>query len=456
MEENMLSKILSLNHFNSERRNIVIPMIKTYLQNYNNFKCDDDLLNYRYNGDSKDFLSNIFKIFDNLIINGLTGKDILNYSLERYLQFDYIFEEEYGLSIKDFILFSYTINTVFTKNSKKFGEPIFYNITDEERYNINFIKLPTAEYIENWKNVYSFTFEDIFKILKKDNYVKFNIFMSLYNLNESDLLNLDEIRFKEKPFIKLKDRYFLLDSNFFIQYLPYKLHTLLSSLKGYNSKKGYGFENIAYDILRKIPNSQLFENFKYKLGKNEYESDGLLNFKNSSWFIELKCRQVSNKSYLGNRKNILKDLEKSFKDSIKQGERSIFCSHLEDFKKFDLKPLKGIIIVLEGSFPNVRFPPYHENILMTYGKTPWQNSDYPIYVINYFELNFLLKQPESFDFENYILWRTQKDMPLYCLEDCDYWSFYFDRYLKEKIARENFRLMKEKNNTTIYISKRFK
>ncbi len=79
----------------------------------------------------------------------------------------------------------------------------------------------------------------------------------------------------------------------------------------------------------------------------------------------------------------------------------------------------------------------------------------PVYVINWFDLRHLVDQPELPMFENFLLWRIRRPMPVFGIDEGDYWGFYFDHFVKDPRMREAFSTMQERHIGLTFISGRF-
>jgi len=102
--------------------------------------------------------------------------------------------------------------------------------------------------------------------------------------------------------------------------------------------------------------------------------------------------------------------------------------------------------VVDGVYPNLNIEPYSKQS---------KNNDAPFYVINYFDLRTLIEQPEASKLEEFLLWRTQRPMPILCFDEKDYWNYYFDRYCKLEDIRETFRALQQKEKVLMYNGYRF-
>jgi hypothetical protein len=174
-----------------------------------------------------------------------------------------------------------------------------------------------------------------------------------------------------------------------------------------------------------------------------------MNSRRSTWFIECKSRDISPESLLGDSKKIAKDIERAIEDSLKQGTRAIKYKDTKYFSRYKIKNRVGILIIIEGIFPNIRLP----NIPGI--SNPLDACEYPVCVFNYFDLKLILEQPDANMFEEFLIWRSQKNMPIYAFDECDYWGFFNDRYRQNKEVKKMFKLNQDYNQTIIYSSPRF-
>ncbi|MHA1609928.1 MAG: hypothetical protein ACTSUJ_08030, partial [Candidatus Njordarchaeales archaeon] len=64
-------------------------------------------------------------------------------------------------------------------------------------------------------------------------------------------------------------------------------------------------------------------------------------------------------------------------------------------------------------------------------------------------------QPEINRFEEFLLWRSQPDLPILTFDEKDCWAFYFDRYRKDRKLRESLKKLSNMNTPLVYTSLRF-
>ena len=159
---------------------------------------------------------------------------------------------------------------------------------------------------------------------------------------------------------------------------------------------------------------------KIKYGNN-YELDGLLNLKNTSWFIECASHPPDIEALFGNDVEIEEDLEKSIIHCQNQGVRDIENAENEAIKRYNPHDKRGIIVVTDPYYPNMMGSVYNYFASMTKEfnkplpeeiKNPIPEVKFPRYIITYFELEDILSQPDSNLFEEFLEWRTQSNMPI--------------------------------------------
>lgn len=440
-------KILGYSFYNSERRPLFDFLIKKFLT------LDSDAIDIKkeisiFKEDSmKDLLSDYFKHFDYIITSGLDYKEIKEYIELRYSSFEELFKKNYGIPLSVFtdICFTILVYLDFKIKNNPYDFPVYEFENKEDYANRKFVAYPSEDYIEKYKEIFTVDIKEFKEVLPSNLNKYLDKFIDLYSISIDDIKSIKEFRIKEYPLIKWGDKLIFIDSTLYIKYLPHKIHILLSKCKSYNSKKGKIFENIALNLIESFPFIRIeSKNIKY----DDYELDALINFRRSTWFVECKSRNIDRKSLLGSIKDVHKDIERIIKKSIKQGERAIDNENHPSISKYKLNIIKGILIITEGIFPTVQLPSFlYEN--------PTDNSKYPICILNYFELKKILKQPDVHRFEDFIIWRSQKKMPILCFDALDYWAFYNDNYRRNKEMKKAFEECKRKEITKIYISQRF-
>jgi hypothetical protein len=228
--------------------------------------------------------------------------------------------------------------------------------------------------------------------------------------------------------------------------LPFTYEKLFKRNQDYLNSKGKTFEKMVQNIFKKTPSTLLMFNVRYG-NKNQFEADAIIGYKKSLWVIETTSHLPSTKSLNGDLFHIRTDLNKTLKKCMTQGKRAL--RNLKSIplpKQYHNMPTKGVIIVVDGVYPNLNVEPF-------VNPSDYENTS--IYLINWFDLRTLMEQAEMDSFEEFLLWRTQKPMPVVCLDEKDYWAFYFDRYINLQDIRKSFKTLIEKDAKLIYISYRF-
>lgn len=445
VNEDSLYKILAIGYYNGERRRLCHRLLKQFLNNKSDtFDIDSEIskMDFELNKDS--FISDLFSSFDSIITSGLAPERFLEYVKERYGQYEDTFYRTHGLPLSAFIYLAFEL--VFYINDRpelKIVAPVYQFESKEDYANLKFIAYPSQEYINAYKKVFTVNIDDFKNHIIPIAKPFLDKFISLYSFNLKSVN--EDFRIKEYPLLHIDDSLIFVDPSVYLRYISHKIHLLLNGCKNYDAKKGKNFEKMGLDLIEKVPYSKLEDrNIPY----NGYELDGLLNLRRSTWFIECKSRNIRSESLLGDSKKISKDVKKAIKDSIKQGQRAIDNMDCEKLLKYNIKRVKGIIIILEGIFPNIRTP-------KIMGPNPIDSCKYPVCVFNYFELKKILEQEDSHVFEEFLIWRGQKNMPIYAFDECDYWAYFNDNYRKNKEIKKAFKLSQQKNIVTTYISARF-
>lgn len=437
-------------HFNSERRGLLQPIIKKFFH-FKNETFDiqqtiqnGSIHNITSSSPTNEILADLFKKHDFLLTSGISTKNVIDYIDLRYNEYDDVFKT-YSISLEAFTFISFIIWNNYFDRVTQIPDFEKYQFTTKEDYaNFNHFAIPDKIYIENWKKISTFKFDDIVGKIQPFTNEDFNKYLELYSFDINKIQSEPDLRFREYPLFYYEDNIILVDPEAFFSYLPHKIDTLLSKTKSYNSTKGKIFENVVLDLIDEIPIKKVFKrNIEYE----GFELDGLLNLRRSTWFIECKSRNLSTESLKGNSHKIQKDIEKSIRAAIKQGERAVEHKNSESIREIGLKNFTGIIVVVEGIFPNLRFKKLLPN-------NPIDQCKYPICVFNYFDLRTILNQYDANLFEDFLIWRSQKNMPIYAFDECDYWDWY-TKMINEKDRKKGFKHAQKNDNTVIYIGNRF-
>ncbi|WP_292373671.1 hypothetical protein [Methanosarcina sp. UBA411] len=448
---NQFYELAAIYHFNPERRNLLQPLIKKlFSEKIDKLDIHKNIVSnpiYEItNSSSKcDILEDLFKRYDFVITSNINTKNVIDYINLKYYEYIDVFLKYYNMSLEAFTYISFVIWKDYLDRVIQISEFEEYQFETKEDYaNPNYFGVPDKKYIENWKNISTFRFDEIVEKIypfSKDDFTKY---LELYSFNITKIKVELDLRFREYPLFYYGEKVILVDPEAFFFYLPHKIDILLSKTKSYNSTKGRVFENIILDLIDEIPiKKELKRNLEYE----GFELDGLLNLKHSTWFVECKSRNISTESLKGNRNKIQKDIEKSIRAGIKQGERAISHKDSEFICHLGIKNFTGIIVVVEGIFPNLRIKTLLPN-------NPIDQCKYPVCVFNYFDLRTIVNQHDANLFEDFLIWRSQKDMPIYAFDECDYWDFY-TKMKHDKERKGIFKLAQKNKNIVLYVGDRF-
>jgi len=368
----------------------------------------------------------------------LDSHEVIDYLTNRYFAFDSIFQEEYPSSIKEFVQIALTINSLMIEKARKIKFSFeWYQFKKMEYGDLGFVKIPNRKYISNWAWVITFSKQDIIDKLP-NNEVDLDFFLKNYCFTQMQLQSEPDMRFQEYPILKIDDQTFILAYPFLlIQCLPQKVEGFLQQIQNYQGLKGKTFESMGLSLFDNFICKEFRKNFVYD--PKDGEVDGILEFEKNFWLIECKSRPPSLKSLRGNFKSIRADLNKTVKKSEIQIERA-----LKNIEKLKINPIAskkpGCIIILDGIYPQL-------NTTTFFGIAP-SKLKIPRLIINYFDLKEILSQPNSYLFEEFLKWRTRKNLPIMCLDEMDYWIF-FSKYCFD-LKMQEFLKMAVKNHNHIF------
>ena len=364
--------------------------------------------------------------------------------VQQYLKYDEDPKEKDSLKIGLIIRLNLVIADIVIKKSqeKNFDDDVYAFKSGEELCDFSFVQIPSQKYIDNFSKCTTFTVQECMNKLPDVSVTELQ--KALHQISISTEKDLNDVNLLEKPILQIDDQRFqTLQPAYIIRGLPRRCRILLKSHKKFRDTKGKTFEKVALNLLSTIPRSKLYRNIKYSNGK--YELDGILNFKKSTWLIECSSRPPSLSALRGNLKAISNDLKKSFWKCEKQVARAFENIQDPSIIRYAKRKRKGAIIIIDGVYPNLNF--------RRFWKLP--ELEKPRYVINYFDLRTMVSQPESLKFEEFLLWRTQKNMPIVAFDEAEYWAFYFDNYRRREKARQTFEALKKNNSIMMYVSARF-
>jgi len=481
MDENNwreLARLIAIRLYNSERNILTANLIVDFLINPN-FKRSETISRVLDNDKNEIKIGDLFINNDHIVTSGISFDEVFKYLPLRYGVYAEAFFSKYKISLVSVLFFSVELLKIAFREVKDFK--VYKYASKQDYANREFLANPPESLVDSvymgFMNVADIKKElavqidemnvAFTKIAQKHNIKsklrEFQIpqishFAKFLELFAFDLDKVSsKLRIREFPFFIEDNKIAVVDKNFF-QYIPQKLHFLLTQTKSFSSKKGDVFEKISQDLLKIVQYGKLEPNINYEdfsSGKL-CELDGLLNLRRSTWFVECKSRNVSSKALQGDFNKITDDLKRGITKGIEQAERAIANKKNPKISCFGVKPRIGIMIVTEGIFPN-------ESHLRLVGLTKGtidevlhpKYSKYPLITFNYFELKKILSQPDAHLFEDFLIWRTQENMPIFCMDECDYWAFYCDNYRSNPDMKEAFKRAQENVILTTYISSRF-
>jgi hypothetical protein len=264
-----------------------------------------------------------------------------------------------------------------------------------------------------------------------------NRVLDLLSFDIHDLLKKNDLRFQETPLLKWDRNLIVLNQHYLISNLPQRYELLLRRCRDYTNTKGNDFERIALSLLERVPRATLHKDIKY----SKFQLDGLLNFYNSSWFVECTSHPPSIDTLLGTDTAVDEDLRLTVDKCETQALRAIDNTGHPNIRKLKPKKKKGIIIILEGYYPSL-------NVNNAFQIQP-PKSSIPRYVINYFNMKLFINQPHIDVLEDYLFWRTQPDMPIVSLDETDYWTYFVKMNFDYKYE-EGFRISQQRKVRIAY------
>jgi hypothetical protein len=366
----------------------------------------------------------------------LENHEVLEYLQSRFFVYNSLFQEEYPLSIEGFVQIASAIEKIMIDRGKKVGFSFQrYQFGELEFGDIGFVKIPDRKYISKWTRMITFKKQDIIDQLPNKE-INLDFFLNNYSFSQRQLQSEPDTRFQEYPLFKIDDDTFILAFPFLlITCLPQKLESFLQQIQNYQGLKGKVFENMALDLFENVLCKNFRKNFVYDPQSGEI--DGILEFEERFWLIECKSRPPSLKSLRGDYKVIRSDINKTVNKSEAQFDRA-----LKQIDKLKINPVAsrrpGIIVILDGIYPQL-------NTTSEFHISPTKLK-IPRLIINYFDLKEILRQPNSYLFEEFLEWRTEENLPVMCFDEMDYWIFFskygFDpkmqKFLKNAVTNKNY------------------
>lgn len=458
-----LYEILSTLQYNSERRELLEHVLARFITGkdlHTNVASevrrlfDEKVLSTKGTPSGLDFLkSENFKQMwfeqEGLLLSNIPHQYIPEYIVEKCSAFSQEFQDIYDFDLNSLWLFAFKLSEYieYKKASTGFSDEIYSFGSKKEYADLGFVKTPPDVYVEQWKNVITINKEELARILFRT--LSSSDIRKILEINSIDFDNppqdSSEIRFSSTPIIRIGEDLVVMAPWYLTRSLPSTYEKLLKKCMKYTNSKGKTFEKMVQSIFRRTSFNMLSFNVRY--GENSrYEADAIIGFEKSLWIIESSSHPVSSNSWAGDPVSIRNDLKKSLEKCKVQGERAI--KHIESIPiPYSLQrfPIKGIIIVADGVYPNLNLDVFMSS----------SAENIPVYMVNWFDLRTLLDQPEIDFFEEFLMWRTKKPMPVMSFDEKDYWAFYFDRYRLLRGIREAFKTMLKKRTTLIYSSYRF-
>lgn len=438
--------------YNPERRHPCTAVLKEILCNNRRFldietfvrEWSDNRINSKsteIENDHPDFFSSgeRFKFLDECFVlnTRLDRSEVIEYLKQRYFVYDSLFEREYSISITDFTLIASTILEMLGDRARIMKYP-FQTYTFENKFeygDLGFVKIPNQGYLNKWSQVITFSKTDLQDQLPKERKIDIDFFFDNYSFTQTQTQFEPKLRFQERPILRIDEsRYALAFPFLLIQCLPQKLEFLLQRIQNYSVKRGKTFENMALDLFKPIKCKHFRRNFEYS--SPEGEIDGILEFEKNFWLVECKSRPPSLKSLQGDFKSIQNDINKTVKKSESQIGRALCNIQKLNIDKNAIEN-PGEIIILEGIYPQLN--------TTTFFCIAQNKLNIPRLIITYFDLKEILNQPNADLFEEFLIWRTQKDMPMTCQDEMDYWIWYSkyrndperQEFLKQAITNRN-------------------
>lgn len=463
---NTLYKILGIHAYNSEKREVLERILFNFLQSPEESLDIKQEVNHIVREmeeeckikpvksisfidiENKPMLKFFFS-HPSVFIYSVTNDSAEFYCKEKYSGYSQEFRERYDINLSSILQVSKAIMLLLFEKSKKVG--FSWDIClylSKYDYLPNHIEIPPERYINCYSKTITINLkEDLVKLLQLSNTTKHEIHSTLKlmssQLNDFSNANSPFI-FLKKPLLEIRDDvYIVLTPDYLVRGLPLRYETLMWNIKRFRDRKGKIFEKMALRLLSKIPKSSLRKNIPY----DSYELDGLLNLRKSTWFVEIASHPLSEEALTGNIEKIIIDLKKSLWHAERQAIRAYEYFSQQKESDFPMKKVRGCLILLDGLYPSI-----NENPLV---KLWTQPKNIKRYAINFFDLYEILKQPEINKFEEFLLWRSQPDLPILTFDEKDCWAFYFDRYKKDRKLRESLKKLSNMNTTLVYTSPRF-
>ncbi len=478
MDKKTVNKIfdfVSLIKYNGEKRDYIEKTLKKFLLNpEENFEIEKEIKSVFEKRDLTDkegfkremgnFFSpdELFEMQDYLLTIDANPSDLIYYISEKYNPYNAKLKKEIGVGVSDIIRFSIALGNIYQIDLNAQGykhNPNIFSSKEDAFYPHN-LQYPDSVSKEISKMASLLDKKALILFLEESKMLpevktiieNLDLLLNLISFTSEELKKDPKIRFQDKPLLKLdEETYVIINEVHLLFGLQSRLENLLNKYTWYSDKKGKTFEKIVFNILEQINKDKridgnFFNNINYKIENASYELDGLINFKDFSWFLECKSRIPRPSSYKGDIKSVKKDVTKGITDADYQSQRAIKESEKKGrIGDKEVKEHKGVLIITEGLYPNMNMNPM--------SVFPKKHS-YPRYIINLLTLMEILRQRDVYYLEKFLKWRCDPKMPLYCFSELDYWD-YFTRMQEGLDKKESYDLAIRNNNKIFFNGRRF-
>ncbi len=380
-----------------------------------------------------------------LLISNISSLHVPWYVSKKFLPYNKQFKEKFGFGIDSLLFFSLILQSYLQYKQQMLNfEDLTYQFNSEAEYgDLGFVADPPTDFVRKWSKIIEISMSELEQLFYMMPESELNSILKNLSLDIENLPKKEDMRFYLTPLLQAKNKVFVLTPKYLVVDLPLLCESLLHDCKCYLNSKGRTFEKLVQETLRALPFNSMAFNLRY--GAN-YEVDAVVKFKESFWAVEASSHPPSLKSIKGNLMAIQNDIKKTVTKCIKQGSRCIKHAHKKPLNYFSKNvKTKGVIIVVDGIYPQLNINSAMELF----------EEDLPVYIINWFDLASLLEEPEVEEFENFLLWRSKRPMPIVCFDEKDYWAYYFDYYKNDKKFRAAFKTAQKKQLRVFYISHRF-
>jgi len=456
-----LYEILASMNYNTERIDLLQEVLRIYLKNpvpdfevattarkINDGQRKTDLKEKTEAlGSNNTLTADFWFQQDDLLSSNIFQEYIPEYVQAKYGPFGKHFVDQFELRIEAPFLLGFKLAEYleFKKNNAGFQDEV-HRFTSKEQYaDRGFVSIPPPDYLRMYANVVTINKDELTRIVS--GLVSPSEVKKILDIISIDIrlpLTDEKLRFVTHPLLKIDDTLLVLTPRYVTRSIPFVYEGLCRQIKSFNDSKGKAFENLVQDTVKYLPFQSLAFN---KIYGSAYDVDAIVEFPNSIWFVEVSSHPPSLRSLQGDTKAIKTDLKKAINKCIFQGRRCFAHEKSEALSPYfrQRNKKKAVLIVLDGVYPQ----------LNPSGMIKFFDENIPVYVINWFDLRHLVDQPELPMFENFLLWRIRRPMPVFGIDEGDYWGFYFDHFVKDPRMREAFSTMQERHIGLTFISGRF-